>query len=83
MWSRSRSRSRAKVTAPALAKYPGSGRLRLRNPGVNAKHRGKELEECNITIEANVSHTIINLFHSGFCPLTRQEVLVINKYKYL
>ena len=28
MWSR----SRAKVTAPAPAKYPGSGRLRLRNP---------------------------------------------------
>ena len=26
------SRSRAKVTAPAPAKYPGSGRLRLRNP---------------------------------------------------
>ena len=28
------SRSRAKVTAPAPAKYPGSGRLRLQNPGV-------------------------------------------------
>ena len=28
------SRSRAKVMAPAPAKYPGSGRLQLRNPAL-------------------------------------------------
>ena len=35
------SRSRAKVTAPAPAKYPGSGRLRLRNPGTDSSRNKK------------------------------------------
>ena len=32
------SRCRAKVTAPAPAKYPGSGRLRLWNSGLNTQN---------------------------------------------
>ena len=62
--------SRAKVTAPALVKYPRSGRLRLKNPGISIearlmkKYRGRKSRD---TATANFGLADISISDSAHC----------------